>query len=167
MRIIVLDTETLGLNDQRVYDLGYLVFDTETEEVLCKRSYVIKQVFDKAYVKTNVKSKNMNVALPKLFIKTLLKPKVSINPSAKIHKMLGQSIPIVSHKTIEATKIDKTPIASCDNPPKEGIKRPQNAIKVQTEIIVILKIVLSFNFIINFQSFFLIYHLFLKEFLYL
>lgn len=46
MRIIVLDTETLGLNDQRVYDLGYLVFDTETEEVLCKRSYVIKQVFD-------------------------------------------------------------------------------------------------------------------------
>ena len=51
--------------------------------------FFIKQVFDKAYVKTNVKSKNMNVALPKLFIKTLLKPKVSINPSAKMHKILG------------------------------------------------------------------------------
>jgi len=45
MRIIVLDTETLGLTDQRVYDLGYLIFDTETGEILVMRDYIIKQVY--------------------------------------------------------------------------------------------------------------------------
>ena len=45
-KIIVLDTETLGLYDQRVYDLGYIVYDKQTGEVLKERDYIIKQVYD-------------------------------------------------------------------------------------------------------------------------
>lgn len=46
MKLLVLDTETLGLADPRVYDLGYIIYDTETEEVVCSRDYIIKQVYD-------------------------------------------------------------------------------------------------------------------------
>ena len=46
MNILVLDTETLGLYDQRVYNLGYVVYDTDTRAVLIERDYVIKQIFD-------------------------------------------------------------------------------------------------------------------------
>lgn len=46
MKILVLDTETLGLYDQRVYNLGYVVYDTDTCEKLIERDYVIKQIFD-------------------------------------------------------------------------------------------------------------------------
>ena len=46
MKLLVLDTETLGLFNPLVYDLGYLIYDTETEEVLVKRDYIIKQVYD-------------------------------------------------------------------------------------------------------------------------
>lgn len=48
MKILVLDTETLGLYDQRVYNLGYVVFDTEVGAKLIERDYVIKQIFDNA-----------------------------------------------------------------------------------------------------------------------
>lgn len=46
MKLLVLDTETLGVNDRRVYDLGYIIFDTDTNEVLMTRDYIIKQIFD-------------------------------------------------------------------------------------------------------------------------
>ena len=46
MKILVLDTETLGLFDQRIYDLGYVIYDSETEKVVCERNYIIKQIFD-------------------------------------------------------------------------------------------------------------------------
>ena len=46
MKLLVLDTETLGLYDQRIYDLGYVIYDTETESVVCERNYIIKQIFD-------------------------------------------------------------------------------------------------------------------------
>lgn len=46
MKILVLDTETLGVVKPLVYDLGYLIYDTETENILVKRDYLIKQIFD-------------------------------------------------------------------------------------------------------------------------
>ena len=48
MNILVLDTETLGLADPRVYNLGYVVYDTEAHAKLVERDYVIKQIFDNA-----------------------------------------------------------------------------------------------------------------------
>ena len=50
MKILVLDTETLGLYDQRVYNLGYVVYNTDTRAVLIERDYVIKQIFDNAHL---------------------------------------------------------------------------------------------------------------------
>lgn len=53
MKLLVLDTETLGLFNPLVYDLGYLIYDTQTEEVVVKRDYIIKQVYDNEnYMKT-------------------------------------------------------------------------------------------------------------------
>lgn len=46
MNILVLDTETLGLYDQRVYNLGYVIYNTKTDATLVERDYVIKQIFD-------------------------------------------------------------------------------------------------------------------------
>ena len=67
----------------------------------------------------------MNVSLPKLLVKAVLKPKFSKNPKEKIHKRLGQSMPIVSHNVKDPKKIQRTPIASLDKPPNGGIKRPK------------------------------------------
>lgn len=44
--IIVLDTETLGLFDKRVYDLGYIIYDNDKKQVVKERDYIIKQVYD-------------------------------------------------------------------------------------------------------------------------
>lgn len=46
MKILVLDTETLGVVNPLVYDLGYLIYDTQTEEIVVKRDYLIKQIYD-------------------------------------------------------------------------------------------------------------------------
>lgn len=46
MKLLVLDTETLGIQNRLIYDLGYLIYDTETETILVKRDYIIKQVYD-------------------------------------------------------------------------------------------------------------------------
>lgn len=45
-KLLVLDTETLGLQKPYVYDLGYLIYDMQTEEVEVKRDYIIKQIYD-------------------------------------------------------------------------------------------------------------------------
>lgn len=42
----MLDTETLGIVNPLVYDLGYLIYDTQTEEIIVKRDYLIKQIYD-------------------------------------------------------------------------------------------------------------------------
>ena len=44
-KIIVLDTEALGLLKPIVYEVGYVIADTDGK-VICKRDYLIKQVYD-------------------------------------------------------------------------------------------------------------------------
>lgn len=46
MNIIVLDTETINLEKQFVYDLGYTIADKESGLVIKKKSYVISQVWN-------------------------------------------------------------------------------------------------------------------------
>lgn len=58
MKILVLDTETLGLTDRRVYDLGYLIYDAETGEVLKSRDYIVKQVYDNQELMNSAYYKN-------------------------------------------------------------------------------------------------------------
>lgn len=45
MRIIVFDTETTDLNKCFTYNVGYLIYDTDTAEVLEKQDFVIEQVW--------------------------------------------------------------------------------------------------------------------------
>jgi hypothetical protein len=46
MKIIVLDTETLGLQNPTIYELGFIIYDTETTTIIKERDYLIKQVYD-------------------------------------------------------------------------------------------------------------------------
>ena len=46
MKLLVLDTETLGVFDQSVYDLGYLIYDTESEEIVVARDYITQEIYD-------------------------------------------------------------------------------------------------------------------------
>ena len=46
MKIIVLDTETLGLDNPLIYDCGYVIYDTELKAKIKEKSYIIKQIFD-------------------------------------------------------------------------------------------------------------------------
>ena len=46
MKVLVLDTETLGVADPRVYNLGWLVYDTADGKVLSARDYLIKELYD-------------------------------------------------------------------------------------------------------------------------
>lgn len=46
MRIMIIDTETANFIEQPLpYDMGYLVVDTETEEIFVRRSLVVQEVF--------------------------------------------------------------------------------------------------------------------------
>lgn len=46
MNIIILDTETANsMDDPMVYDIGYIVLNVETEEILASHSFVITDVF--------------------------------------------------------------------------------------------------------------------------
>ena len=45
MRIIVLDTETLGVFDPSVYDLGYLIYDS-ADGIIKTRDYITSEIFD-------------------------------------------------------------------------------------------------------------------------
>lgn len=57
MNVIVLDTETTGLDKPFCYDLGYVIMDTETGNIVDFRCFVIEQVwhnlplFESAYYK--------------------------------------------------------------------------------------------------------------------
>ena len=46
MKILVLDTETLGVADPRVYNLGWLVYNTVDGKVISARDYLIKELYD-------------------------------------------------------------------------------------------------------------------------
>lgn len=46
MNIIVLDTETINLERPFVYDLGYIIYNLDTNLVIKEKSYIISQVFD-------------------------------------------------------------------------------------------------------------------------
>lgn len=45
MRIIVFDTETTSIDKPFCYNIGYVVYDTETEKVLAKRDFVVEQIW--------------------------------------------------------------------------------------------------------------------------
>lgn len=45
MRILVFDTETTSLEKPFCYNVAYIIYDTETEEVIVKREYVIEQIW--------------------------------------------------------------------------------------------------------------------------
>lgn len=43
MKILILDTETIGLEKCFCYNIGWVIRDTETLEILVKKDYVVKQ----------------------------------------------------------------------------------------------------------------------------
>ena len=45
MNIMIFDTETTSLDKPFCYNIGYVILDTETEETLLKRDYVVEQVW--------------------------------------------------------------------------------------------------------------------------
>ena len=45
MRVLVLDTETLGVFDPSVYDLGYLIYDS-VDGIIKTRDYITSEIFD-------------------------------------------------------------------------------------------------------------------------
>lgn len=45
MKICVFDTETTSLDKPFVYDIGYIIYDTDTNISLVKRSFVVEQVW--------------------------------------------------------------------------------------------------------------------------
>ena len=46
MKILVLDTETLGLFNPSVYDLGYLIYDMTDERTIVARDYITREIYD-------------------------------------------------------------------------------------------------------------------------
>lgn len=45
MKVMIFDTETTSLDKPFCYNIGYVILDTETEETLLKRDYVVEQVW--------------------------------------------------------------------------------------------------------------------------
>lgn len=45
MNVIVFDTETTGLNKPFVYNIGYVIYDTDTGELLKTADYVVEQIW--------------------------------------------------------------------------------------------------------------------------
>lgn len=44
--VLVLDTETLGVADARVYDLGYVIVNLADGKVLKARDYIVREIYD-------------------------------------------------------------------------------------------------------------------------
>ena len=45
MKIVVFDTETTSLEKPFVYNIGYLIYDTESRKVLVKHDFVVEQIW--------------------------------------------------------------------------------------------------------------------------
>lgn len=45
MRVCVFDTETVNLEKPFCYNIGYLIYDTELDEILVKHDYIVEQVW--------------------------------------------------------------------------------------------------------------------------
>ena len=45
MKVMVFDTETTNIEKPFCYNIGYLVYDTETDDIVLKREYVVEQVW--------------------------------------------------------------------------------------------------------------------------
>ncbi len=45
MNVIVFDTETVGLEKCFTYNIGYVIFDTDTNEILTRHDFVIEQIW--------------------------------------------------------------------------------------------------------------------------
>lgn len=45
MKLVVVDTETTSLEKPFCYNIGYLIADTENGEILCKKDFVVEQVW--------------------------------------------------------------------------------------------------------------------------
>lgn len=52
MNIMVFDTETTNLEKPFCYNIGYLIMDTESRDILCKRDFVVEQVWHNAMLFT-------------------------------------------------------------------------------------------------------------------
>lgn len=46
LKYLIIDTETLGVDNQLIYNIGYLIYDTETRAVKVARDYVITEIYD-------------------------------------------------------------------------------------------------------------------------
>ena len=46
MKLLVLDTETLGVADPTVYDLGYLIYDTADGKTVVERDYITAEIYN-------------------------------------------------------------------------------------------------------------------------
>lgn len=45
MNIVVFDTETIGLNKPFCYNIGYLIYDTDTKQIVLTKEYIVEQVW--------------------------------------------------------------------------------------------------------------------------
>ena len=45
MNIVVFDTETIGLDKPWAYNIGYVIYDTETGEILVAKDFVVEQIW--------------------------------------------------------------------------------------------------------------------------
>ena len=71
---MVLDTETIGLDKPFCYNIGYIVYDTEREEMLAEEDYIVEQIwhntelFHTAYYadKRNLYISNMKAKLARM-----------------------------------------------------------------------------------------------------
>ena len=55
MKVMIFDTETISVGKPYCYNIGYVIYDTDGKEIVCKREFVVEQVwnnrplFDTAY----------------------------------------------------------------------------------------------------------------------
>ena len=45
MNILIFDTETISCNKPFCYNIGYVIFNTEKQAIVCKRDFVVEQVW--------------------------------------------------------------------------------------------------------------------------